>query len=99
MSKANFKKNPKKEKGIIPLENGWALIAPIGVGDSTDLLVAIGALVSLYAAGGKENNLEKQKLKTMMAAYIDSIYDGKLPEGLFVKKENKKDGGTNNGAK
>lgn len=98
MSKDTKYKNKKQQKGIIPLANGWALIAPIGVGDSTDLLVAIGALVSLYAAGGKENNLEKQKLKDMLSAYIDCIYEGKVPDGLFVKKD-EKEGGKKNGTK
>ena len=86
MSKANYKKNPKKEKGIIPLANGWAIIAPCHVDDSKDLLVAIGSLVTMYAFGAKEANIEKQTLKDMIGSYIDSIWDEKVPDGLFIKK-------------
>ena len=89
MSKANYK-NKDKEKGIIPLANGWAIIAPCHVDDSKDLLVAIGSLVTMYAFGAKEANIEKQTLKDMIGSYIDSIWDEKLPDGLFIK--NKKGG-------
>lgn len=98
MSKTKFKKdNKKEERGIIPLANGWDLIVPLGVGDSQELIVAIGSLTVLYAEACKQNKQEKEKLKKMLASYIDCIYDSKLPSGLFLKKEDKKEGGTNNG--
>lgn len=87
MSKTKFKKDNKKEKrGIIPLANGLGLIAPTGVSDAQDLMVAIGALTVLFAEAAKENKEEKEKLKKMMAEYIDCIYDSKLPSGIFVQK-------------
>lgn len=86
MGKVTYTKNPKKEKGIIPLANGWGIVAPLGVGDASDIMVAIGALTVLYAEAFKQNKESKEKLKAMMNEYIDSIYDGKLPEGVFAKK-------------
>lgn len=87
MNTQKYKKQPRV--GRIPLANGIDLLVKEGLMDSKDLLVAIGALTTLYAEAFKENKQEKENVKKMLCEFIDSIYEGKLPEGIFVKKPKK----------
>ena len=87
MNDPKYKKAPRV--GRIPLANGIDLLVKEGLMDSKELLVAIGALTTLYAEAFKENKQEKENVKKMLCEFIDSIYEGKLPEGIFVKKPKK----------
>jgi hypothetical protein len=77
-----------KDGGLVPLENGYALLVP-RKGNTKDLMVACGALISMLACVDKENGLNKETFKKMIDGYIDCIYDGKLPDGIFIKKGKK----------
>ena len=84
----NFNKIPK-DGGLVPLENGYALLVP-RKGNTMDLMVACGALISILAFADKENGVNKETFKKMINGYIDCIYDGKLPDGIFIQKKGKR---------
>lgn len=86
--KYEFRDGERKsgKRGLVPLSNGWSLVCPVGKATSDDLMVAIGALVSIYSSGFKDTGYEKEKLKDMITTYIDSIWEGKLPDGIFIKR-------------
>lgn len=84
IKESQYKRKPRV--GRIPLANGIDLLVKEGNMETKELLVAIGALTTLYAEAYKENKQEKEKVKNMLCEFIDKIYEDKLPEGIFVKK-------------
>lgn len=64
-----------KEKGLINLANGIDLLVERNL-TNMDLQVAIGMLVQMFALAEKDyGKVPKEKLKDMINAYVDKIYD------------------------